>query len=50
MHFSYCGSDLGSDLNVRPGESDPAEMLRRVLLLLAVVTLLGVLAFVWWLA
>jgi hypothetical protein len=36
-------------LGVRPGESDPAGMLGRVLLLLAVITLLAVLALAWWL-
>jgi hypothetical protein len=36
-------------LGVRPGESDPAGMLCRVLLLLTVITLMAVLALAWWL-
>jgi hypothetical protein len=45
-------SDLGvhSDLGVRPGESDPAGMLCRVLVLLAVVAPMAALALAWWLA
>ncbi len=34
---------------VRHGESDPAAMLGRVLLLLAAITMLGVFELVWWL-
>ena len=40
------GAGLGSDLDVRPGESDPARMLSGVLLLV-VATIITVL--VWWL-
>ncbi len=43
LHFHY-------DLSVRPGESDPAGMLCRVLLLLAAVVPMAALALVWWLA
>jgi hypothetical protein len=35
-------------LGVRPGESDPAGMLCRVLLLLAVIGLMAVLVLTWW--
>jgi hypothetical protein len=38
------------DLSVRPGESDPAGMLSRVLVLLAAVAALAALALAWWLA
>lgn len=41
-------ADLGSDLGVRPGESDPARMLCAVLLL-AAATIVIVLTLVWWL-
>ena len=41
---------LHEGLGVRPGESDPAGMLGRVLLLLAVIALMAALALVWWLA
>ncbi|HKS51392.1 MAG TPA: hypothetical protein VJS67_05940 [Pseudonocardiaceae bacterium] len=37
-------------LGVRPGESDPAVMLCRVLVLVAVVTVLAALGLVVWLA
>jgi hypothetical protein len=40
------GAGLGSDLDVRPGESDPARMLSGVLLLV-VATIITVL--MWWL-
>jgi hypothetical protein len=36
-------------LGVRPGESDPAAMLARVLLLLAVFAVLTGLGLAWWL-
>jgi hypothetical protein len=36
-------------LGVRPGESDPARMLCRVLVLLTVTALMAVLALAWWL-
>jgi hypothetical protein len=36
-------------LGVRPGESDPAAMLARVLLLLAFLTVLAALGLAWWL-
>jgi hypothetical protein len=38
------------DLSVRPGESDPAGMLCRVLMLLAVIVPMAALALLWWLA
>jgi len=41
-------SELGSELGVRPGESDPARMLGGVLLLV-VATIVMVLALAWWL-
>jgi hypothetical protein len=41
---------LRLDLSVRPGESDPARMLGRVLVLLAAVVSTAALALVWWLA
>ena len=40
---------LPRDLGVRPGESDPAAMLCRVLLLLTVTTVMAALGLVWWL-
>ncbi|MGH3695368.1 MAG: hypothetical protein ACRDRX_15505 [Pseudonocardiaceae bacterium] len=46
LHLLHHSPGLG----VGPGESDPAGMLGGVLLLLAVVTLMGVLALMWWLA
>jgi hypothetical protein len=36
-------------LGVRPGESDPAGMLCRVLVLLTFLTVLAALGLVWWL-
>lgn len=42
--------NLRYDLSVRPGESDPAGMLCRVLVLLAAVVPMVVLALTWWLA
>ena len=36
-------------LGVRPGESDPAVMLSRVLLLLAIIVVLAGLGLAWWL-
>jgi hypothetical protein len=44
--------DLGMrpNLGVRHGESDPAAMLCRVLLLLSVIALTAALGLVWWLA
>ena len=36
-------------LGLRPGESDPAAMLARVLLLLAFLTVLAALGLAWWL-
>jgi hypothetical protein len=41
---------LHHDLSVRPGQSDPAEMLCRVLMLLAVIVPMAALALLWWLA
>jgi hypothetical protein len=41
--------DLGRDLGVRPGESDPGRMLAGVLVLMF-ATIIMVLALVWWLA
>lgn len=41
---------LRHDLGVRPGESDPAAMLCRVLVLLAAVVPALALALAWWLA
>ncbi|MGH3975889.1 MAG: hypothetical protein ACRDS9_21545 [Pseudonocardiaceae bacterium] len=41
---------LHHQLDVRPGESDPARMLSRVLVLLATVVLMAALALAWWLA
>lgn len=41
---------LRQDLGVRPGESDPAGMLCRVLLLLAVIVPMAALVLAWWLA
>lgn len=38
-----------SGLGVRPGDSDPAAMLCRVLLLLTVIALMSALALAWWL-
>ncbi|MGH3751333.1 MAG: hypothetical protein ACRDRP_01315 [Pseudonocardiaceae bacterium] len=38
------------DLSVRPGESDPAVMLCRVLVLLAAVAMMAALALACWLA
>jgi hypothetical protein len=38
------------DLGVRPGESDPARMLCRVLVLLALIMPMAALALAWWLA
>jgi hypothetical protein len=38
------------DLSVRPGESDPAGMLCRVLVLFAAVVSTAALALAWWLA
>jgi hypothetical protein len=43
------GPGVRPGLGVRPGESDPAAMLARVLLLLAVLTVLTALGLVWWL-
>jgi hypothetical protein len=40
---------LNLDLSVRPGESNPAAMLCRVLVLLAVVAPMAALALAWWL-
>jgi hypothetical protein len=37
-------------LSVRPGESDPAGMLCRVLMLLAAIVPMAALALLWWLA
>jgi hypothetical protein len=37
-------------LSVRPGESDPAGMLCRVLMLLVVIVPMAALALLWWLA
>jgi hypothetical protein len=37
-------------LGVRPGESDPAAMLGRVLLLLMAIVVMAALGLVWWLA
>ena len=37
-------------LGVRPGESDPAAMLCRVLLLLLTIVVVAGLGLVWWLA
>jgi hypothetical protein len=37
------------ELGVRPGESDPAAMLCRVLLLLAALTVMAALGLAWWL-
>jgi hypothetical protein len=37
------------DLSVRPGESDPAGMLCRVLMLLVVIVPMAALALLWWL-
>jgi hypothetical protein len=37
-------------LNMRLGESDPAEMLCRVLILLAAIVPMTALALLWWLA
>ena len=37
-------------LGVRPGESDPAAMLCRVLLLLMAIVVMAALGLVWWLA
>jgi len=41
---------LRLDLSVRPGESDPAGMLCRVLVLFAAVVSTAALALAWWLA
>ncbi|MGH3684904.1 MAG: hypothetical protein ACRDRU_18260 [Pseudonocardiaceae bacterium] len=41
---------LPDDLGVRPGESDPAAMLGRVLVLLAVIVPMALLMLAWWLA
>ncbi|HKR51929.1 MAG TPA: hypothetical protein VJT72_20585 [Pseudonocardiaceae bacterium] len=41
---------LHHHLSVRPGESDPAVMLSRVLVLLAAVAAMTVLTLSWWLA
>jgi hypothetical protein len=38
------------DLGVYPGESDPAVMLCRVLVLLVAIMTMAALALVWWLA
>ncbi|HEX6403094.1 MAG TPA: hypothetical protein VF003_08055 [Pseudonocardiaceae bacterium] len=43
------GPGVRPGLGVRPGESDPAAMLARVLLLLAVLTVLTALGLAWWL-
>lgn len=43
LHFRH-------NLSVRPGESDPAEMLCRVLMLFAVIVPMAALALLWWLA
>jgi len=40
---------LPGQMSVRPGESDPAAMLCRVLVLSATVVLMAVLALAWWL-
>lgn len=45
---SALAADLGGDLGVRPGESDPVRMLCAVLLLSG-ATIVMVLALVWWL-
>ena len=42
--------NLRYDLSVRPGESDPAGMLCRVLVLLAAVVPMVALTLTWWLA
>jgi hypothetical protein len=41
--------DLGRELGVRPGESDPGRMLAGVLVLMF-ATIIMVVALVWWLA
>jgi hypothetical protein len=41
---------LPDDLGVRPGESDPARMLARVLVLLALIVPMTALMLTWWLA
>ncbi|MDQ4031282.1 MAG: hypothetical protein M3332_03005 [Actinomycetota bacterium] len=41
---------LRQDLSVRPGESDPAGMLCRVLMLLVAIVSMAALALLWWLA
>jgi hypothetical protein len=43
------GLGVRPGLSVRPGESDPAAMLARVLLLLVVLTVLAALGLAWWL-
>jgi hypothetical protein len=44
-------SPPGSDLGVRPGESDPTRMLGAVLLLTVATTTVGLVkVLVWWLA
>lgn len=41
---------LRSDLGVRPGESDPGRMLGWVLLVVMALTVVAILALLWWLA
>ena len=48
-HMATNDLNLRYDLSVRPGESDPAGMLCRVLALLAVVVPMTTLALTWWL-
>ncbi|HZD14225.1 MAG TPA: hypothetical protein VE196_03695 [Pseudonocardiaceae bacterium] len=50
-HSNAVASPRGSDLGVRPGESDPARVLGAVLVLTGVTIIVGwVWVLVWWLA